>query len=105
MENTVIIKVEELMKDKDFVEQMLSAETAEAAQTLFASRGVEFTLEEIVQIGAGLKACNSEDELNDADLDTVSGGIALATVAAVVSIISGGVAIVDFVGKRAGWWK
>jgi predicted ribosomally synthesized peptide with nif11-like leader len=105
MENTIVIKVEELMKDKDFVEQMLSAETAEAAQALFASRGVEFTLEEITQIGAGLKACISEDELSDADLNAVSGGIALATVASVVSIISGGVAVVDFIGKRVGWWK
>ena len=105
MENTIIIKVEELMKDKDFVEQMLSAETAEAAQTLFASRGVEFTLEEIIQIGAGLRASSSESELDDADLDAVVGGSVLATVASVISIVAGSVKVVDFIGKRAGWWK
>ena len=105
MENTVIVKVEELMKDKAFVEQLLTAETPEAAQALFAAQGVEFTMEEIAQIGAGLKTACSDGELDDTDLEAVSGGIALETIAAVVSIVAGGVTIVDFIGKRAGWWK
>ena len=105
MTNTAVINVQELMKDKTFVEQVLGAETAEAAQELFASRGVDFTMEEIIQIGEGLKAASLEGELDAADLDAVAGGIALETVAAVVSIVAGGVTIVDFIGKRAGWWK
>ena len=106
MENTIIAKVEEVMKDQAFVEQLFAAETHEAAQALFAARGVEFTLEEVKQIGAGLKAAaEANGELSADDLEAVAGGIALTTVAAVVSIISGCVTIVDFVGKRAGWWK
>ena len=105
MENTVIVKVEELMKDKAFAEQLLTAETPEAAQALFAAQGVEFTMDEIAQIGAGLKAACSDSKLDDTDLDAVSGGSVLGTVATVVSIVAGGVKIVDFIGKRAGWWK
>ncbi len=44
-------------------------------------------------------------ELDLENLDEVDGGVALTTVASVVSIVAGGVTIVDFVGKRAGWWK
>ena len=105
METMIIVKVEEAMQDKAFVEGLFAAETAEAAQLLFASRGIEFSLEEVKQIGAGLKAKLSGDELNAEDLDAVAGGVALATVASVVTIIAGGVKIVDFIGKRAGWWK
>ena len=104
MENAVIVKVEEVMKDQAFVEQLMAAETAEAAQALFASKDIAFTLEEVKQIGAGLRAACS-DELSAEDLDAVAGGSVLATVAAVVSIIAGCVKILDFVGKRAGWWK
>lgn len=105
MENSIINKVEELMKNKAFAEQLLTAETAEAAQALFAAQGVEFTMEEIRQIGAGLKAACSDGELDDTDLDAVSGGIALATVVSVVKIVAGTITIVNFIGKRAGWWE
>ena len=44
------------------------------------------------------------EELDMETLEDVDGGVALATVAAVVSIAAGGVTIVDFVGKRVGWW-
>ena len=92
------------MKDQAFVEQLMAAETAEAAQALFASKDIEFTLEEVKQIGAGLCAVAAGDELSADDLDAVAGGSVLATVATVVSIIAGCVKIIDFVGKRAGWW-
>lgn len=105
MENTVTAKVEAVMKDQSFVEQLFAAETAEAAQALFASKDIQFTLEEVKQIGSGLCAVAAGDELSADDLDAVAGGIALTTVAAVVSIIAGCVTIVDFIGKRAGWWN
>ena len=96
--------VEEAMKDQTFVNKLLEAKTAEEAQMVFASEGIEFTLEEIKQIGAGLRAQGGEGELAEEDLVLVAGGW-LGTVASVVGIISGVVGIVDFVGKRAGWWK
>lgn len=96
--------VEEAMKDQTFVNKLLEAKTAEEAQMVFASEGIEFTLEEVKAIGAGLRAQGVEGELAEEDLVLVAGGW-LGTVASVVGIISGVVGIVDFVGKRAGWWK
>ena len=90
---------ETLQKD---ISGMSFSETAVYFKETF---GIPESLEEIKQIGAGLKAKLSGDELNAEDLDAVAGGVALATVASVVTIIAGGVKIVDFIGKRAGWWK
>lgn len=105
MEKEIIVKVEEAVQDKAFVECLCAAETVEAAQAVFASKGIEFTLEEVKQIGAGLRAACGDEELSADDLDAVAGGIALATVVAVVKIVAGCVTIVNFVGKRAGWWS
>lgn len=105
MENAIIVKVEEAVQDKAFVERLLAAETVESAQAVFASKGIEFTLDEVKQIGAGLKAKFDGDELSADDLEVVVGGSVLGTIAAVVGIISGVVTIVDFFGKRFGWWK
>lgn len=100
----VAYMVEEAMKDQIFVNELMNAQTPEEAQKVFAAQGIEFTLEEIKQIGAGLRAQGGEGELAEEDLVLVAGGW-LGTVASVVGIISGVVGIVDFVGKRAGWWK
>ncbi|MDO4744799.1 MAG: hypothetical protein Q4A86_05405 [Clostridia bacterium] len=105
MERNIIEKVELAVKDLEFVEQLAAAETAEAAQALFASKGIEFTLDEVRQIGAGLRATLNGEELDIEDLEAVAGGSALGTVASVVSIVSGVVSVVDFIGKRFGWWK
>ncbi|MBQ9716426.1 MAG: hypothetical protein IJV76_00370 [Clostridia bacterium] len=45
------------------------------------------------------------EELDLETLDEVDGGVALTTVVSVVKIVAGGVTIVNFVGKRAGWWE
>lgn len=96
--------VEEAMKDQTFVNKLLEAKTAEEAQMVFASEGIEFTLEEVKAIGAGLRAQCAEGELAEDELLLVNGGLSLATVYAVVKIVYGTVKIVNFVGKRAGWW-
>ncbi len=105
MNNNVINQVETAMRDQNFVNELCRAETAEAAQTVFASRDIDFTLEEVKAIGAGLNTMGATDELSADALDTVAGGVALETIATVVGIIAGGVKIVDFIGKRCGWWK
>ena len=92
------------MKDQTFVNKLMEAKTTEDAQMVFASEGIEFTLEEVKAIGAGLRAQCSEGELAEDELLLVNGGLSLATVYAVVKIVYGTVKIVNFVGKRAGWW-
>ncbi len=104
MNNNIINQVETAMQDQTFVNELCHAETAEAAQAVFASRDIDFTLDEVKAIGAGLNAMGATDELSADALDAVVGGVTLATVAAVIKIIAGGVTIVNFVGKRCGWW-
>ena len=105
MADNILSKVELAVKDTAFLEKLMAAATAEEAQAVFASADIDLTLEEVKAIGAGLKAQTSDGELSADELDAVAGGIALATVAAVVKIIAGTITIVNFVGKRAGWWK
>ena len=106
MNANIINLVEEAMKDQAFVHQLADAETVEAAQKVFATRGIEFTLDEVKAIASGLKATNESGELTDSDLENVAGGVGvLAAIASVVGIISGIVSVVDFAGKRFGWWK
>ena len=59
--------------------------------------------DEIVRIPEFAEAETAELDLET--LDEIDGGVTLATVASVVTIVAGGVKIVDFVGKRAGWWN
>ena len=105
MNTNVVNQVKEAMKDQAFAKQLLEAETVEAAQKVFASRGIEFSLEEVEAIAAGLRATEANGELSAEDLDDVAGGVTLVTILAVVKIVAGVVTIVNFVGKRCGWWK
>ncbi len=91
--------VEKIMQDQAFVDQLSDAESAEAAQKLFASKGVEFTLEEVKAIAAGVQAENGE--LSEDDLEAVSGGVSLKDVDTIVKIINGVVTIIDKIRK----WK
>ena len=104
MNTNVINSVEEAMNDEDFEKQLLGAEIMEAAREVFASRSIEFTTEEIEAITASLRASEGSNELSENDLDTVAGGV-LVTLASVVSIVAGAVGVLNFVGKRCGWWK
>ena len=105
MNKNVINQVETAMQDQAFVNELCRAETAEAAQAVFASRDIDFTLDEVKEIGSALNAMNATDELSADHLDSVSGGGALATAAAVAKIIVCGVKVVNFIGKRCGWWS
>ena len=106
MNANVINLVEKAMKDEAFAKQLAEAETMEAAQTVFASRGIKFTMDEMKAITAALRATESNGELSADDLEDVAGGGAVLTAAgAIAGIISCAVAVVDFVGKRCGWWK
>ena len=99
MDEKLVAKVEEVMKDESFVQQLAATEEPEEAQKLFASRGIDFTLEEVKAIAAGVQSENGE--LGEDDLEAVSGGSVLATIGAVVGIVGGVVSIIDKVRK----WK
>ena len=105
MDMNVINQVEAAMQNHSFVSQLMNAETAEAAQAVFSSHDIDFTLDEVKEIGAAMNAMDATDELSVDHLDAVSGGGALATAAAVAKIIVCGVKVVNFIGKRCGWWS
>ena len=77
----------------------------EAAQKLFASRGIEFTPEEMKSIASALRASEPSGELSAEDLEDVAGGVALETIVAVAKIVACAVKVVNFIGKRCGWWE
>lgn len=105
MNANAIYLVEKAMKDEAFAKQLAEADSMEAAQKLFASRGIEFTMDEIKAIAAGLRATESNGELSAEDLEDVAGGVSLGTIAAVAKIVACGVKVVNFIGKRCGWWE
>ena len=76
-------KLTALMENKAFVAKISAMEEPEDVQKAFAEEGVDFTLEEINFIAEQVMAGNSE-ELNEMQLDAVSGGVDPVTVTIVV---------------------
>lgn len=97
-----------LMEDKVFVEKMLSLETPEDVQHLFCENGVDFTLEEIMAIGAELdrQFHKQNGELDENALDDVSGGVIItaatgwAIAKAVIAVGAAGLAIYKWYKSR-----
>lgn len=73
------VKLEELMKDKAFVDAIFSKETSEEVQKLFAEKGVELTMEEVEGLAAAIlqAAPEGNGELSENALDSVAGGIGI----------------------------
>lgn len=74
-------KIREIMAKEGFVDKLLACEEPEQVQELFAAEGVDLSLEEVRQIGAGLNASLADsDELDEDSLDAVAGGVAVTTI-------------------------
>lgn len=101
MEN--INKIKDLMGDKDFVAAIAAMEDPEDVQSAFADKGVDFTLEQINQI-AEMVIGGNEDELSEAALEGVSGGLLaeIAIVASGVALFANTMAEVNKARKAAG---
>lgn len=83
----------ELVANKEFVVKMLSQETPEDVQKLFAENGIELTLDDVRVFGEALAEAENKDELSAADLENVAGGvIAAATVWGIIKVGSAAVA-------------
>jgi hypothetical protein len=73
--NEVFVK---LMENEKFVKEMLSQQSEEDVKKLYAANGVELTIEDVREIGKVLNSFDNEGELNEIDLEDVSGGIVIA---------------------------
>ena len=87
-------KIKELFSSEEFVTKMLSLETAEEVQALFAENEIDCSIEEINKLYEEItkkiqQAENGEEveaEIDDEDLSEVSGGVGLA-IAAIGALI------------------
>lgn len=82
----------ELMENKEFVHEMMSQETPEDVQKIFADNGVDMTIDEVNEIGRALANAENgalSNELSEEALEDVSGGVVItaAGVWAAVRII------------------
>ena len=73
-------KLEEAVKDEVFVRKLADAKSPEEAQEIFLSKGLDFSLDEVKAIGRSLE--NEGSELDDDELENVSGGCGWVVVAA-----------------------
>lgn len=66
--------VKEVFSDKEFVASLLKMDTPEEVQAALKEKGVDLTIDDILQIR---EACSRSDveELSDDELENVSGGL------------------------------
>lgn len=104
MENNINTKIEAAFKDKQFTDKLLSLEEPEDVQKAFAERGIDFTLDEVKEIGKRVTAETSGEELEENSLEEVAGGIVVTT-AAVIATVAACANLVVAVGKaiKAKW--
>lgn len=99
-ENTI----KNIFEDEALVKELLTLDSAEAVQAKLEDNGYSLSIDEINLIGETLQKIASgeltqeqieaaaDGELNEDDLEQVSGGIALATVGAIIVAIGGSTA-------------
>ncbi|MDL2252992.1 hypothetical protein LJC49_02835 [Ruminococcaceae bacterium OttesenSCG-928-I18] len=67
-------KITELMKNKDFFEQLSTTNSAAEVKTLFANHGIDAESDELLDILADIFLNNANEDLSDDDLASVAGG-------------------------------
>ena len=86
-----IERMDEIFKDDKYVETLLAMETPEEMQNALAEKGVEVSLEEVVQ-AKNLVSQYQAGELTEEELEKVAGGIS-----------GGAKAMNGLIGKVVGW--
>ena len=90
-------KIKEVFSDEAFVNSLMELENVEDVQKALSEKGLDFSSEEIEAIRKRL--AGEDEELGENDLENVAGGVAIATVAAVVGIIAGVAGLAEMVGS------
>ena len=106
-------QIMEVMRDEDFVNQILDMQTTEEVKEAFAEKGLELSLEEIDIISQIINKMVDKNttELSDEDLEEISGGASVSSAHSVnspsaVNLIATGVAgkIICDKTKISGKW-
>lgn len=97
-------KINELIKDESFGEEIKNAETVEDFQSAFKAHGVDLTIEEAEAVCARIAIeTGNADGISEDYLEKVSGGGAVAAVAGGV-IIAGACYGVGYAAGRVFRW-
>lgn len=86
--------------DASFKNQIDNAKSPDEIVALAKTQGYEFSGEDFREF-ATLAKQQESGELSDDHLSAVAGGVVPVVIAAVPAVLS----VVDFAGKRFGWWK
>ena len=81
-------KIEELMKNTDFVENLTQAQTAGDVKMLFNANGVEMTDDDVINFVNEYNSCIDsigKQELNEEDLVGVNGGVVVSGTALAIT--------------------
>lgn len=105
-------KIRNVFSDKAFVRELFQKETSEEVQALLAKKEIELSMEEILKLREMLaermeKAQSVDLELNDDDLESVSGGCIdpLSAIVTVICIVNMGLIAAGLVdGGTKGRW-
>ena len=89
MTNEMMKKAQELFESDAFGKEIETFETVEEIKKALESHGVEISLEETEQICVGIASSQKKDELNEDDLNNVSGGVGFLTAIAVTAAVWG----------------
>lgn len=87
-----MVDIQTLMENKDFSEKLALTETTEEVIDVFAEYGVTITEDELEAALASVKS--NGNELDEAALENVSGGIYGAVITGLIAL-----------GDRLGTWK
>ena len=88
-------KLQSVMQDKQYVEELMALETIDEIKDKFASVGIEFTTEEVEEIVEEVLANldNKDNELSENALENVTGGSVIVGMAIFLAFTATGVAI------------
>lgn len=100
MNNPELLK--KVLSDTSYVQELISLDSAEAVRDSLSEKGIELSCEEITKIQETLLN-NTDSELDENDLEDVSGGSVLAVIgiiSTVIGVVGAGGNIVDKVTRR-----
>lgn len=72
-------KLTAVLENKEFVTSLQDLQTPEEIQQAFATQGMEFTVEDIKELGEAMAAQSETGELEEDALDQVAGGIVITS--------------------------
>lgn len=71
-ENEILLKIQQLQNDPEFIERARKAESLEAFRTLLASEGIDVSEEKLQSVATGME---TDGEISEEALEGVSGGM------------------------------